>query len=509
MILRNDSTFDAWRGRRLPEPGRLAGYAALIEALSLQVPLPRVPTMISERHVVDEIDGWRVLTPRHSPDDTLADHLTFALKHEGVDLAVLSKVFESVGPRKIEALVEDTPTGAYARRIWYLYEWLMGERLELPDASGGRYVDVLDLQYGTTATSSARHRVNANLPGTPGFCPLVYRTDAIDSYVEKELSKLARQVVGEVPADILRRAAAFLLLEDSRSTFAIEGEQPSPDRIHRWGEAIAEAGSNPMDLTELARLQQVVLGDMRFVRPGLRVEPGFVGSHDRRTRAPIPVHIDARPEDLGDLMEGLFAFDESSEDLDPVIATACLAFGFVYIHPFEDGNGRLHRYLIHHMLAERDFHPPGVVFPVSSVILDRVDEYRDVLESYSKRLLPAIDWTGTEKGNVEVRNETATFYRFFDATPHVEFLFRCVERTIEHDLPREVEFLEAYDRFVDRVKEVVEMPDERIDLLFRFLRQNQGKLSSRATSREFSAFRDDEIDRIEGIFEDSFGRESE
>lgn len=52
------------------------------------------------------------------------------------------------------------------------------------------------------------------------------------------------------------------------------------------------------------------------------------------------------------------------------------------------------------------------------------------------------------------------------------------------------------------------MPDERIDLLFRFLRQNHGELSSRATPREFSAFRDDEIDQIERIFEDSFGRES-
>lgn len=118
----------------------------------------------------------------------------------------------------------------------------MDERLDLPDASGGRYVDVLDLQYATTATSSARHRVNANLPGTPRFCPLVFRTDAIDSYVEKDLSKLAREVVGDVPADVLRRAAAFLLLEDSRSSFSIEGEQPSQDRIHRWGEAIAEAG---------------------------------------------------------------------------------------------------------------------------------------------------------------------------------------------------------------------------------------------------------------------------
>jgi Fic family protein len=58
---------------------------------------------------------------------------------------------------------------------------------------------------------------------------------------------------------------------------------------------------------------------------------------------------------------------------DPVVAAAMLAFGFVYVHPFEDGNGRIHRYLI---LAKRGFNPPGMVFPVSATILDRIDDYK-------------------------------------------------------------------------------------------------------------------------------------
>ncbi len=35
-----------------------------------------------------------------------------------------------------------------------------------------------------------------------------------------------------------------------------------------------------------------------------------------------------------------------------------VGFGFVFLHPFEDGNGRLHRYLIHHVLSARQFTPP-------------------------------------------------------------------------------------------------------------------------------------------------------
>jgi Fic family protein len=304
-----------------------------------------------------------------------------------------------------------------------------------------------------------------------------------------------------VPKDLLARTAAFLLLKDSRSSFQIEGEDPPQDRIQRWGQVIGEAGRRPVDQDELLRLQRIVIGDARFVRLGLRAEGGFVGEHDRNTGTPIPDHISARHQDLPALMAGLTAYDRmAGSAINPVLAAAALAFGFVYIHPFEDGNGRLHRYLIHHVLAERGFNPPGVVFPVSAVILDRIDEYRRTLESYSQRLLPLIRWQPTERGNVEVLNDTADYYRFFDATPHAEFLFSCVARTVDVDLPAETAFLERYDQFKKRVSALVDMPDRVLDLLFRFLRQNEGKLSKRAREREFESLTDAEATRIESIY---------
>jgi Fic family protein len=164
----------------------------------------------------------------------------------------------------------------------------------------------------------------------------------------------------------------------------------------------------------LLRLQRIVIGDARFVRLGLRQEGGSVGEHDRENRTPIPDHISAKPEDLPTLVEGIVAFDRGAEGkMDAVIAAAVLAFGFVYIHPFADGNGRIHRYLMHHVLARRGFNPPGIHFPVSAAILQQIDEYRGVLESYSRRLLPLIRWEPTPDGNVRVLNDTADFYRFF------------------------------------------------------------------------------------------------
>ena len=501
-----------FQDRRLPERATPAGYAALIDAYRLQVPLPRTISATGDRHKTLEEGGWRLLTPRHAPRPTLEGHLTFALKYEGLDLAVLKRLFLVVDAAEIESIVRATPTGSYARRLWFLYEWLTGQLLNLPDVTRSDYVPAVnpEQQWAVPGENSARHRVRNNLPGTPDFCPLVRRTEALEEFVNLDLAARARAVVAAVPGDLMARTAAFLLLRDSKSSYAIEGERPPQNRIQRWGRAIGEAGRQPIDLDELLRLQEIVICDDRFVRLGLRTEGGFVGEHDRDTGGPLPNHISARHEDLASLIEGIVAFDRGPATvLEPVIAAAALAFGFVYIHPFDDGNGRIHRYLIHHVLAQRGFNPPGVVFPVSAAILDRIDAYGAVLEDHSRRLLPLIEWAPTERGNVRVLNDTADFYRFFDATPHAEFLFDCVRRTIDEDLPNETEFLRRYDRFTGRLQAIADMPDRVTGLLFRFLHQNAGRLSGRAREREFEALTDEETERIERLYAEIFARTPE
>ena len=493
--------------RRLPERAALAGYAALIDAYGLAVPLPRTLSAIGERHRMVEQGGWRILTPRHAPDGTLEAHLTFALKYEGLDLAVLKRLFQAVGPAEIATLVRATPTGSYARRIWFLYEWLTGKQLDLPAAESGTYVPAVDptQQYAAEGENSSRHRVRNNMPGKPEFCPLVFCTPALKEFAAMDLAARARAIVSAVPHDLLARTAAFLLLKDLKSSYVIEGERPPQDRIQRWGRAIGEAGRAPLDLDELLRLQRIVIGDERFVQLGLRREGGFVGEHDRETQAPIPNHVSARPEDLDSLMAGLVAFDQSaSGGLDAVLAAAVLSFGFVYIHPFTDGNGRIHRYLMHHVLARRGFNPSGIHFPVSAAILARIDEYREVLESYSRRLLPHVRWEATPDGNVRVLNDTTDFYRFFDATPHAEFLYSCVRQTIEEDLPNEMGFLQRFDRFRAGVEAIADMPDRILNNLLGFLRQNGGRLSNRAREREFAALTSEEVRRIEELYAEAF-----
>ncbi len=503
-----------FRGRSLPEPAILTGYAAVIDRFDLAVPLPPRLIAIAERHHPTSTPSWQLLTPRHQPADTLEAQLFFALKWEGMNLGVLAALFRAVAAEEIAAIVRATPAGAFARRLWYVYEWLTGRILDVPSPGGRlRFVPLVDpeLQVALTkGTPAPRHRVIDNLPGTKAFCPMVRRTPELQAAIAKGLDVRAREIIRRTRKDLVARAAAFLLLSDSKSSFAIEGERPSSARTARWAQAIGEAGVRPISVPELERLQRVVIGDARFVKLGLRDEGGFVGTHDRETQEPIPDHISARPQDLPDLLRGIIEYDGRSIGgaVDPVAVAAAIAFGFVYMHPFVDGNGRLHRWLIHHVLAAAGYNPPGVVFPISAAILRRIDEYRAVLESYSAALLPFIEWRPAADGNVEVLNETADYYRYFDATAHAEFLYSCVEQTVEHDLPEEVRFLEAFDKFSAGVKEMVEMPDREIERLRGFLDQGSGYLSKRAREKDFGAMRDEEVSHVETLYRQLFGESS-
>jgi hypothetical protein len=286
--------------------------------------------------------------------------------------------------------------------------------------------------------------VNNNLPGTRDFCPLIRRTETLEQFIGKTLSETAVRHIGQTHADLLARAAAFLLLKDSKASYTIEGESPPHSRVERWGRIIGDAGKRPLTLAELNYLQTQVIADHRFIELGLRTQGGFVGEHDRATGLPLPDHISAKPEDLARLLTGLLETHTllKNSDFDAVLLASLIAFGFVFIHPFEDGNGRIHRYLLHHILAEKGFVPKGLVFPVSAVILERIEDYRKTLEHFSRPRLDLIEWRPTEKNNVEVLNETINLYRYFDATQQAEFFFACVEETVNTTLPEEVDYLE-------------------------------------------------------------------
>ena len=100
--------------------------------------------------------------------------------------------------------------------------------------------------------------------------------------------------------------------------------------------------------------------------------------------------------------------------------------------------------------------------------------------------MPFIPWHPSADRNVEVRGETADLYRYFDCTEAAEFLYACVQRTVEKDLPQEIDYLQRHDQALHRIMERVEIPDRLAEDLVLLIRQNDGKLAQRRRTNAYS-----------------------
>ena len=154
------------------------GQAWLLRNLGLAVPSPSIESYIVAGARRTESRGGRTIElypKRYAPRDSVVAHLRFALRHEAFDLGVLVAALREIEPGELEAWVRAQPTGAFSRRMWFLYETFTGRTLDLEDAGAGNYVGALDPRRHVAARrrNSRRHRVADNLLGGPGLCPTV------------------------------------------------------------------------------------------------------------------------------------------------------------------------------------------------------------------------------------------------------------------------------------------------------------------------------------------------
>lgn len=480
------------------------GYGALVERYRLN-PLPHwcvshvTPKKGDRKTVVAPDLTSEVYPARYDPGDTVGDHLEFALKYEGVNLEILRAVFMAVEVGELTTYVLSKPSGKYARKAWFLYEFLTGRRLDLPDMTRGSYVDLLDPDRYYTAPSvrSQRHRINNNLAGDASFCPVVRRTEALRKYESRTLDKKAQALLRRYPEDLLRRAVSYLYTKETRSSFEIEHVEPSAQRTARFVTLLRRAGKDDhLNKPSLIALQQAIV-DERFASRDYRDFQNYVGE-SVGINAEIVHFVAPKPEDLPGLMAGWLRCSRRMLDADihPVVTAAVTAFGFVFLHPFEDGNGRLHRFLIHHVLARKGFTPAGIVFPVSAAMLRQMDKYDETLEYFSRPLLERIEYRLNQRGEMTVLTDSVAFYRYLDMTRIAERLFEFVEATIKDELAGELDFLARYDAIKRGLQEIVDMPDRRMDLFICLCLQNKGHLA-KGKRDQFAGLTDDEIAAME------------
>ncbi len=476
--------------------------------MALAVPPPATESYVVASARRTEVHGPRTieLYPRsYATERTLAAHLRFALRHEPLDLGVLVAALKAIKPSELEAWVRAEPTGAFSRRAWFFYESFTGRTLDVEDVRTGNYVAALnpDKHIVAERRNSPRHRVADNLLGGPAFSPTVRRTPRLMEQMGARLDQEARTLLDSYDPLLLVRAVNYLYTKETRSSFAIEGETPSAKRTERFVAALRAAPDfDPSDKMALVRLQGDIV-DPRYAAADWRDFQNFVGAIVQGYREEVHF-ICPRPEDVPSLMAAWMASTQRILDgrVEPVVAAAVCAFAFVFIHPFEDGNGRIHRFLVHHVLAKCAYSPPDVVFPVSAAILRDRRRYDEVLEGFSRPISEFVQWRWTGERGIVVENDTSDLYRYFDATAFVEYLYDRVAETVRRDLKEELGFIATFDRAFEAARAIVDMPDRRASLLVRLCMQNGGRLS--ATKRgQFKELDDSEIAAMEAAVQDA------
>jgi hypothetical protein len=502
-------------GVDLPPKGEPIGYAQLILEHELVVlPHHQVSFVAPGSGKRERVEGGRsvILYPlSYAPKPGLCSHLEFALKYEGVSLEILSALFLKV-PREtlepqLQEYIQQRPAGQYARRLWFLYEFLTGNRLDLPDATIGKYIPLLDPAEYYTATEerSRRHYVIDNLLGTVDFCPMVRRTPKLKHFASLNLAAEATRLVGQYDDDEIRRAVTYLYAKETRSSFAIEREKPSPDRTERYVALLRRVPQwDTLDEEALTAIQNQTV-DPRFADPGYRKAQNYIGETVNLTDQKVHF-LPPRPEDVPSLMRGLLATLErmARAQVDPIVQAAVVSFGFVFIHPFMDGNGRLHRLLIHYILARSGFTPQGLIFPVSAVMQQKYSEYTACLESFSVPLMQLVNYTHDENWEVTVNSDTGSLYRAIDCTRMAEDLYAWTEETIRTEFRNELEFISNYRKAREKIEQVVDLPDKLLNLFIQLALQNGGKLSATKRTSQFSSLTDEEVQALEAIIQEHF-----
>ena len=492
-------TQSASTGHRRP-----AGYTALVERFDLDV-IPNWHTSHVLTRGVHRRDSDGDTVTEHYPatywpGDGVGDHLEFALKYDGTNLGILAALFDRAAP-EVHAYVRAKPTGIYARRVWYLYEFLTGNRLPVEDLPPrGSYVELLDsaAYYTTPNRRVRRQRINDNLLGDSRHCPTVRRTDALREHEAADLRGRCREVASGFPQRLVSRALGYLYEKETKSSFAIENVELDSSRTERFVRLLQDAERRDHCQHEaLIDLQNRIV-DPRFRDADYRESQNYVGQSLGLNREVVHF-VGAKPASLASLMEGLIGAHQRMEagNVHPVVHAAAVAYAFVFIHPFEDGNGRIHRFLIHNILARRAFTPPGMVVPVSAAMLNRPGDYDASLEAFSRNLMPLVDHSLDNDGRLTVHNETTQWYRYMDLTPQVEALFHFLAHAIDEELAPELAFLARYDESKSAIQEIVDMPDRRIDLFIRLCVQNGGRLSASKRASQFAMLAEAEVSAME------------
>lgn len=461
---------------------KLIGYEFLKDSLGTSAfPCARPARVSSVTKVTAMADVLAVPASVAPTSDAPLEHLFFALKHEGLQLQAAVLALKHIDGKAVGQAFQGSPSSAYVRQICHLWELAHGAALDDLPAATGPYTPLFDPDKFITGPSvrDARWRVDFNGLGSPAFCPTVRRTPEIQALLGKNILASASQFMAGLDQSVLDRAVRWAYLSETQGSYAIENETPTSGKAEAFAALLARAHA-PEPITEdyLVALQNLTVSNpldkavqfrtgQNWLRNAL---PGALGV----TYVPPP------PDVMVSLMDQVMAMaNRTDSGIDPLVLGALVSFGFVFAHPFMDGNGRLSRFLFHRVVCGQGLLPNGLVLPVSVAMKRHEERYLQVLQTFSKPARALWQVTAMDDVRVDaVFQGDPDIYRFWDATDCVAFGLHMASEALDHDLRAESEFLQRFDRVYRAVNDAVDMNNNDLVLLVRACLQNNGKLSN-------------------------------
>lgn len=457
------------------------GYEFLRQSLKLSAFPVEHPALLKPVTRVERSDTFLAI-PKHvapATDDPLA-HVLFALKHEGTNLQILSEALSKINPATLIAELQHAPTSAYTRIACYLWEQFTGNQLTgLPDIAGPT-VEIFNPEKYITGPlkRDAKWRVAFNGLGSINYCATVERTLYLQEAIKSDILGRTKDFIGTLGKGVMDRALAWAYLHETESSFAIEHEAPSEDKSRLFVALLHQAHEHKtMSEDYLVELQNSIVtnpydkaasfrGNQNWLRGPMRGAAGV-------TYLPPP------PEIVSGLMDELMKFvNKPPEEVDPIVAASIASFGFVYIHPFMDGNGRLARFLFHQALCQSGKLEKGLLLPVSVAMKRNEEEYLAVLREYSRpaRDQWSVQWVDEDQYSLKF-NGNLSIYKYWNATKCVEFGYKMAEQALEVELRNETEFLERYDQVLKEVDQRFDVRGSTLSSLVRLCLDNGNVLS--------------------------------